>query len=167
MQAACSTVMVIAQLCLLIQELDELKTTHTQLRHAHAQLQEQHLELTEQHRQQTDASTQADMVSELTSEVQQARQDLAGQRAKTMALQQVCAHSLCAVLCTQPPLFCMQSHQGSRGGLGWGGGLEYVEPEASRVAISTVQLLSSMLCQVLPCEEVEVSARIVYRCRLQ
>ena len=38
------------------------------------------------------------MVSELTSEVQQARQDLAGQRAKTMALQQVGAHSLCAVL---------------------------------------------------------------------
>ena len=81
-----------------MQELDEMKVTHTQLRDTHARLQEQHLELTEQHRQQTDASAQADVVSELTNKLQQARQDLAGQRAKTMALQQVSAHSLSAVL---------------------------------------------------------------------
>lgn len=76
-----------------MQELDELKLTHTQLRDAHAQLQEQHLDLTEQHRQQTNASAQADVVSELTNELQQVRQDVAGQRAKTMALQQVTAYS--------------------------------------------------------------------------
>ena len=75
-----------------------MKLKHTHLRDAHTQLQEQHMELTEQHRQQTDASAQADVVSELTNEMQQLRQDLAGQRAKTMALQQVSGHSLSAVL---------------------------------------------------------------------
>ena len=84
-----------AWLCSPLQELDQLKMTHTQLKDAHAQLQEQHMELTEQHRQQTDGSAQADMVSELTQELQQLRQDLAGQRAKTMALQQVCSSAAC------------------------------------------------------------------------
>ena len=75
-----------------------MKLTHTQLRDAHAQLQEQLVELTEQHRQQSDASAQADVVAELTNEIQQVRQDLAGQRAKTMALQQVSTYILSAVL---------------------------------------------------------------------
>lgn len=43
----------------------------------------------DQQRQQTDGDEQADVVSELTKGLQQARQDLASQRAKTMALQQV------------------------------------------------------------------------------
>ena len=60
-----------------------------QLRDVHAQLQQQHHEVTQQQRQQSQSSSQAEMVSELTQQLQQAQQDMAGQRAKTMALQQV------------------------------------------------------------------------------
>ena len=64
------------------QEVDEL-------RRSHGQLQEQYLELSQQQKPEPESSEQGDRVAQLTQQLQQAGQDLAGQRAKTMALQQV------------------------------------------------------------------------------
>ena len=76
-------------LVLSVQELDELKISHGQLQGVHSQLQETHQELTQQQKLQAESNSHADLVSELNHQLQQARQDMAGQRAKTMALQQV------------------------------------------------------------------------------
>ena len=64
------------------QEVDEL-------RRSHGQLQEQYLELSQQQKPEPESSEQGHRVAQLTQQLQQAGQDLAGQRAKTMALQQV------------------------------------------------------------------------------
>lgn len=71
-----------------LQELNELKS-------AHEQLQVQYQELSQQSKAGAESDEQIDAVAHLTQQLQQANQDLAGQRAKTMALQQV-------LLCSQP-----------------------------------------------------------------
>lgn len=64
------------------QELDDLKT-------GHAQLQEQHRQLLQQPKSEPDEAKPLDQIAELTEQLQQARQDLSSQRAKTLALQRV------------------------------------------------------------------------------
>ncbi len=66
----------------LVQELDQLKS-------AHEQLQVQYQELSQQSKAGAENDEQSEAVAHLTQQLQQANQDLAGQRAKTMALQQV------------------------------------------------------------------------------
>lgn len=75
--------MVIKVVCVYVQELDELKVMYEQ------QQAEQH-EVSQPQSPATSAHQQDELISQLTDQVQQARQDLAGQRARTMALQQVC-----------------------------------------------------------------------------
>ena len=74
-----------------MQELDQLKS-------AHEQLQVQYQELSQQSKAGAESDEQSEAVAQLTQKLQQANQDLAGQRAKTMALQQVllCSHAVCA-----------------------------------------------------------------------
>ena len=74
-----------------MQELNQLKS-------AHEQLQVQYQELSQQSKAGDESDEQSEAVAHLTQQLQQANQDLAGQRAKTMALQQVllCSHAVCA-----------------------------------------------------------------------
>ena len=74
--------------------MQELK----QLTSSHEQLQVQHQELSQQSKAGAESDEQSEAVAHLMQQLQQANQDLAGQRAKTMALQQVllCAHTVCA-----------------------------------------------------------------------
>lgn len=73
-----------------MQELNQLKS-------AHEQLQVQYQELSQQSKAGAESDEQSEAIAHLTQQLQQANQDLAGQRAKTMALQQVllCSHALC------------------------------------------------------------------------
>ena len=70
------------------QELEMLKS-------AHGQLQEQCQPLSQQLKPEPQSNEQDDAIAQLTRQLQQAGQDMAGQRAKTMALQQVLLHLLC------------------------------------------------------------------------
>ncbi|KAL0048136.1 hypothetical protein WJX82_008657 [Trebouxia sp. C0006] len=70
-------------------ESDRLQAELKQLKSAHEQLQVQHQELSQQSKAGAESDEQSEAVAHLMQQLQQANQDLAGQRAKTMALQQV------------------------------------------------------------------------------
>ncbi|DBA84917.1 TPA: hypothetical protein ACH3X1_005929 [Trebouxia sp. C0004] len=68
---------------------DQLQAELDQLKSAHGQLQVQYQELSQQFKVGAESDEHSEAVAHLTQQLQQANQDLAGQRAKTMALQQV------------------------------------------------------------------------------
>ena len=75
------------------------------MKSAHSQLQEQHQQLLQQQKGEPQEDEQAGLIAELTEQVQQGKQDLASQRAKILALQQVrlATFGRCHLL---PTLFC-------------------------------------------------------------